>query len=98
MEENQQEVIETIEESAIIRVGVVIEIPIKTSAGNDDEFTKQIAGHPDVSDALGHLLSSAIMYRDSYAKRAGHRIKYSKLVLFYDDATEAPIQMGWSEL
>jgi len=98
MEESSQEVTEAVEESALIRVGLVIEIPMRTRAGNDEDFTRQIAENPDVTEALSMLLSSALMYRDSKQSRAHHAIKYSRLVLFYDDTTEAPVQMGWSEL
>ena len=97
--EQQAEVkIEINEELALVRVGVVIEIPIRTSAQNDEEFVKQLGNDPDVAEAISQLLSASLSYRDSAKHREAHDIRYAKIVLFYDESSGQPVNIGWSKI
>ena len=100
MGEKQQDqvTIEINEELALVRVGTVIEIPIRTSAKDDQEFIAQLGNDPDVVEAISQLLSAALSYRDSAPHRADHEIRYSKMVLFYDESSGQPVNIGWSKL
>ena len=81
---------------ALIRVGILVEIPVMTSAEDDAQFLDEVHVDPDVSEALSTILSAAICYQESAAHRKDHTVKFSRLVLMHDNTAVA--NMGWTEV
>jgi hypothetical protein len=85
------------QKQALIRVGVIIEIPLLTEAEDDDEFVADVMKSADVSEAVSTLVSAAIEYQGSDDSRVEHKIRFSRLVLMHDESATVA-NLGWSEV
>ena len=85
------------QKQALVRVGILIEIPVLTCAEDDDEFLADVMKNQDVSEALATLISSSIEYQGSTADRESHKIRFSRLVLLHDESGTVA-NIGWSEV
>jgi hypothetical protein len=83
---------------ATVRVGLVIEVPVKTAAQTDSDFLTEIQANKDISEAISQLIFAAINYRESDSSRSEHKVLYSKLVIFFDESTMQPVNITWREL
>lgn len=94
-----------IEQDATVKVGLIIEIPVKTTAETDEEFFAQLKDNKDINEAISQLVFSALAYRDSASSRSEHKVMYSKFVIFFDESTGSlnnkngtPIKITWRDL